>query len=101
MCRLAKSPLVKNYEMDFNQTLTDSTSTFSIDSEYLFNSLIGSFKAQKDFAHKQYANTVTCLESRNLPQSQDIRTTFNGLHMNSVSSLAGYKAWESLICTVS
>ena len=46
-------------------------------------------------------DTVTCLESMNSQKSQDKKTTYNGLCMNSVSSLVGYKAWKSLNSTVS
>ena len=42
MCRIAKSTLVKNYDMDLNQTLTNKIIcfdyTFSLDSEYILNS---------------------------------------------------------------
>ena len=64
MCRLAKSPLVKNYEIDFNQTLTDSTiypeSTYSIDSEYILNSWRArSYKSKnKELLNFTYVCTV-------------------------------------------
>ena len=41
MCRLAKSPLVKNYDMDLNQTLTNEITwldcSYFIDREYILD----------------------------------------------------------------
>ena len=46
-------------------------------------------------------DTVTCLVSMISRESQDKKTTYNGLSMHSVMSCVGNKAWKSLNSTVS